>query len=60
VLERSDDFARGLSEKLGRPFSLPHENREPAARPPFTSTQRTRLEAIYPRDIELYEWVLSN
>ena len=60
VLERSTEFASGLAEKLGRPFSLPHENREPAARPEITPVQRARLEQIYPRDMELYEWVRSS
>ncbi len=57
TLERSDEFARGLSEKLGRPFSLPHENREAAERPPLTAAQRAKLEQIYFRDTKLYEWV---
>ena len=57
VLERSADFASGLAEKLGRPFSLPHENREPAQRPDITASQRAKLEQIYQRDIGLYEWV---
>lgn len=60
VLEQIDEFVRGLSEKLGRPFLLPHENREPMQRPALTATQRSRLEAVYPRDIELYEWVREN
>lgn len=60
VLEESAEFAKALSEKLARPFSLPRENREAAERPPFTASVRARLEAIYPRDIELYEWVRRN
>lgn len=57
VLERSDDFARGLSEKLGRPFALPHDNRVPGERKTVTSSQRALLARIYPRDILLYDWV---
>ncbi|HEY2446143.1 MAG TPA: hypothetical protein VGI20_10425 [Rhizomicrobium sp.] len=60
LLERSDAFACGLGQKLGRPFSLPHENREVAKRPPVTSPQRAKLERIYARDIILYEWVSAN
>jgi hypothetical protein len=57
VLERSTEFAAGLAEKLDRPFSLPHENREPASRPEVTPRQRARLEQIYQRDLNLYAWV---
>ena len=60
VLEESGRFSRELSVKLGRPFVLPHENREPATRDGLSSTQRARLEAIYPHDIELHQWVRSN
>ena len=59
VLERSSEFARGLSERLGRPFILPHENRESAVRPPLTTSQHAKLEQIYVRDLELHEWVGS-
>jgi hypothetical protein len=57
VLERSAEFAEGLAGKLDRPFSLPHENREPASRPEITAQQRARLEQIYARDLVLYDWV---
>lgn len=59
VLERSDEFARGLSGKLGRPFSLPHDNGDPAERPAVTPGQRAKLERIYSRDVLLYQWVMA-
>ncbi|HEY3779256.1 MAG TPA: hypothetical protein VGL35_14485 [Rhizomicrobium sp.] len=57
VLERSREFETDLSEKLGRPFSLPHENRVDVERPALTRSQRAKLEAIYPHDFQLYEQV---
>ncbi len=57
VLERSKEFAEALATKLGSPFSLPHENREPSSRPDFTPSQGNKLEQIYPHDMELYAWV---
>lgn len=56
VLERGGDFARGLTEKLGRPFALPAENRTTGERPAISARQRSLLEQIYARDIELYNW----
>lgn len=60
VLERSEDFARGLSEKLCRPFALPVENRTAGERPGITARQRTLLEQIYAGDLELYNWFQTN
>ena len=60
VLERSEAFAAGLSAKLGRPFAMPHENREPSLRPKITSAQRSKLERIYGGDMVLYDWVNGN
>jgi hypothetical protein len=59
VLERSDEFARGLASKLGKPFFLPHENRDATERPDVTPSQRAKLERIYARDMVLYEWVMA-
>jgi hypothetical protein len=57
VLEDSERFARELSEKLGRAFMLPHDNRTEGAREePVSATQRARIEQIYARDLLLYEW----
>jgi hypothetical protein len=60
VLERSGEFAEGLANRLGRPFSLPHENREPAQRPEITAAQRAKLESIYADDLILYDWARRN
>jgi hypothetical protein len=60
ALERSDDFARGLSEKLGLPFALPMTNRTAGERPEITRHQRALLEQIYARDLALYDWLRTN
>ncbi|HWE05084.1 MAG TPA: hypothetical protein VG274_00140 [Rhizomicrobium sp.] len=60
VLERSDEFAHAIAEKLGRPFSLPHENRDTKERSPVTGAQRAKLERIYARDILLHEWARTH
>ena len=60
VLERSEHFARGLAEKLGRPFALPAENRTAGARSDLTVRQRSLVEQIYSRDIDLYNFVQAN
>lgn len=60
VLDRSEDFARTLSQKLGRPFALPVENRSAGERPEITARQRSLLEQIYARDIVMYNWVDDN
>lgn len=60
LLERSTGFAEGLSKKLGRTFALPIENRSAGERAEITSRQRTLLEQIYARDMELYDWVRVN
>jgi hypothetical protein len=57
VLEESERFARELSEKLGRAFVLPHDNRTSGVREePVSASQRARIEQVYARDIVLYEW----
>jgi len=60
VLEQSDHFARSLSEKLRRHFTLPMENRTFGERPEITARQRALLEQIYARDLTLYDWVRTN
>lgn len=60
VLERSDDFAHTLSQKLGRPFALPIENRTTGERPAITARQRSLIEQIYSCDTVLYNWVKEN
>ena len=57
VLEKSERFERGLADKMGVQAGFPHRNctGEP---PPgeITRSQRSRIEQIYPRDFQLYEW----
>ncbi|HEX3431573.1 MAG TPA: hypothetical protein VHT03_11865 [Rhizomicrobium sp.] len=60
ALEKSSAFASALSEKLGRPFSLPCENRTVGERPAITARQRALLEQIYAHDAILYDWVHKN
>jgi len=60
ALEQSGSFARGLAEKLGRSFSLPHANRVAVERSPVTPAQREKLERIYAQDMILYEWVRAS
>jgi hypothetical protein len=60
LLEQSEHFARGLSEKLGRPFALPMTNQAAGERPEITQYQSTLLQQIYARDLALYDWVRTN
>ena len=60
VLERSDEFARGLASKLGQQFFLPLENRDARERPEVTPSRRAKLEHIYARDMVLYEWAMAH
>lgn len=60
VLERNEEFARGLADKLRRPFALPVENRTVGERPDITARQRSLLEQIYARDMKLYNFVQVN
>jgi hypothetical protein len=61
VLEDSESFERGLARKMGVEVAFPHRNR--TCRNPATSTltpaQRTKIEQLYPRDFELYDWQLA-
>ncbi len=61
VLEESGKFARGLSEKIGKKVFFPHENRlEEAEDIAIRRDERGRIERIYDKDLELYEWQLGN
>ncbi len=58
VLEDSGRFAAGLSQKLGVPLALPHENRTGiTATREVTAAERARIERLYARDFTLYQWV---
>lgn len=57
VLEEAEKFVHGLSEKMEKPLSLPHENRTMGAvETAITPAQRMRIEKLYPHDFALYEW----
>jgi hypothetical protein len=60
VLDRSEEFARALSQKLDHPFVFPMENRTAGERSEITVRQRSLLEQIYARDLTLYDWVRTN
>lgn len=60
VLERSEDFVRGLSAKTGVPVTFPHENRTgKTGAAKLTAGQRRKIERLYPLDFALYEWQLA-
>jgi hypothetical protein len=58
VLEEPGAFVQGLSRKLGLPLPLhfPHDNKSriDAARGDWS--ERAKIERLYPRDFQLYEW----
>ena len=59
VLERSEAFEQGLSEKMGFKLSFPHENRAKKTYDSgMTAAQQSKVEQIYARDFALYEWQL--
>lgn len=63
VLEENDKFARGLSEKTGKKISFPHENptvRAEEEEIKIGAEERRRIERLYDRDLELYEWQRRN
>lgn len=61
ILERRQQFADGLGQKMGKVLSFPHENRtEVASAIEITSSRRSRIERIFARDITFYEWVKAN
>lgn len=58
VLEDASTFVLGLSEKLGRPVALPWANSTlERAAPQADAEARRRIETLYARDFELYEYV---
>lgn len=60
VLEKVEQFENGLSEKMGRTVRMPRNNiSQPALDCDITIAQRRKIENIYPRDFELYEWQLA-
>jgi hypothetical protein len=59
VLEQSETFARTLAAKMNVPLWFPHENRTKAATTALNAAQRAKIEQLYPRDFQLYEWQLA-
>lgn len=58
VLEHAATFVLGLSEKLGREVALPWANSTlERAAPTADAEARRRIETLYARDFELYEFV---
>lgn len=58
VLEDAPTFAWGLSEKLGRAVDLPWANSTLERKALAADAEaRRRIEQLYPRDFELYEFV---
>lgn len=56
VLEKADQFADGLTMKLGKRVEFPHIYRTKEADvKAIGAEERARIEAIYPADFELYE-----
>jgi hypothetical protein len=61
ILERRQQFADGLGQKMGKVLSFPHENRtEAGSAIEITPSRRARIERIFARDLALYEWVKAN
>jgi hypothetical protein len=56
VLDDRDAFERGLSQKMGVDLVFPRHNGAEHGETAVTLEQRGKIERIYPRDYELYEW----
>jgi hypothetical protein len=57
VLEEVERFEDGLSEKMGRTVRMPRNNfGQSECEVEVTREQRSKIENIYPRDFQLYEW----
>jgi hypothetical protein len=59
VLEQSGEFARGLARKTGAALFFPHENRSAKTGAKIRAAERAKIELLYPRDFQLYEWQLA-
>jgi hypothetical protein len=60
VLEDAAGFASGLAEKLSRPVLFPWANTTLQRRVDGANAEeRRRIERLYSRDFELYEFVLA-
>ncbi|MBI3678691.1 MAG: sulfotransferase family 2 domain-containing protein [Proteobacteria bacterium] len=57
ILEDANSFVHGLSEKMGRAVSFPHENRtEQVSAESVSRAERSRIEKLFARDFEIYAW----
>ena len=61
ALEQSKKFENGLSEKMNMRIRMPHDNAgENENHFAITRSQQEKIEKIYPRDFQLYEWQLAH
>jgi hypothetical protein len=61
TLEQSKKFENGLSEKMNMRIRLPHDNTGKNENHfAITRSQQEKIEKIYPRDFQLYEWQLAH
>nr|TFG54043.1 MAG: hypothetical protein E4H34_03020 [Hyphomicrobiales bacterium] len=61
ALEQSKKFEKKLSEKMSVHISMPHDNTgQNEEKYAFDRAQRKKIEEIYPRDFQLYEWQLAH
>jgi hypothetical protein len=56
LLEDRGGFAQGLSLKLGLPLHFPHDNESRISAANVGWPDRAKIERLYPRDFQLYEW----
>jgi hypothetical protein len=56
VLEDRAGFAQGLSLKMGLPPYFPHDNKSRNRAATIGWPERAKIERLYPRDFQLYEW----
>ena len=57
ILEDTNSFVHGLSDKMGREVSFPHENRtEQVSAESVNRAERSRIEKLFARDFEIYAW----
>ena len=59
TLENNGAFARGLARKMEMPLYFPHDNKSSAGAGAIGTVERAKIERLYPRDFELYEWQLA-
>ena len=60
VLERCEHFAQVLGEKMGAQVDFPHLNDSGSAHHvPLPASAKRKIERLYPRDFEVYEYLLA-